>query len=116
MKSVGRAIRKARIDTGDKLYEMAKALEVTPGYLSAVEIGRKPLTESFLMRVLDYLKDKGVCTDEIERLALPQIEEIPMPVADLNEVDRNTVLAFARKFPKWDAEKKRNFSKLLEDC
>ncbi|HHU6304271.1 TPA: helix-turn-helix domain-containing protein [Klebsiella pneumoniae] len=44
----GKAVRKARIDTGYTLLTMAKALGTTPAFLSGLETGTKKIPEKWV--------------------------------------------------------------------
>ncbi len=49
--SVGRFLRKTRIDEGEILRDMAKKLGVSSAFLSAVENGKKKLPEAWLPKL-----------------------------------------------------------------
>ena len=47
----GKAVRKARIDASVTLGDMAEALEVSPPFLSAMETGRKKISEDWVRKI-----------------------------------------------------------------
>lgn len=58
--SFGLLVRALRIVAGTTLYDMAKALSSTPATLSAVECGRKPLTEEMVIDTYVFFTKLGV--------------------------------------------------------
>ena len=56
----GKAIRKARIDVGTSMADMAEYLGVKPSFLSQMEFGKKAVPESFVSRIEDYFAERGV--------------------------------------------------------
>lgn len=56
----GKAVRKARIDVGTSMADMAEYLGVKPSFLSQVEFGRKSVPESFVKRIEDYFARYGL--------------------------------------------------------
>jgi transcriptional regulator with XRE-family HTH domain len=61
----GRELRKVRVDHSMRLYDVAKALGMTPSFISAIEIGRKPIPPY----LIDLLQSKlGLTTSEVQRL------------------------------------------------
>ena len=55
----GLAVRRARLDCDVTLSEMARELKVTPGFLSAMETGRKKISEDWVAKVDDFFKNRG---------------------------------------------------------
>lgn len=55
----GKAVRKARTDCGENLSSMAKSLKTTAGFLSAMETGRKPISNKWVEKVSEFFEQKG---------------------------------------------------------
>jgi transcriptional regulator with XRE-family HTH domain len=96
----GKLIRKARIDRGLLLKDMAEGLGVSSAYLSAVETGKKTVSDDLTRKVASYL---GVSLDspefrEIEDSAQISRGQIALEVRDLSQKHQETALAFARQF------------------
>lgn len=99
----GRFLRKLRIDRGEIMKDMAEKLQVTASFLSAVEIGKKAVPDSWVpilgrqyslvdIRDLQHLAD----------LSKPEFKvEVPRDADDLR---RETALMFARKVGAMDHE------------
>jgi DNA-binding XRE family transcriptional regulator len=58
--SFGMLVRALRIVADTTLYDMAKALSITPATLSAIEFGRKPLTEEMVIDAYVFFTKLGV--------------------------------------------------------
>jgi transcriptional regulator with XRE-family HTH domain len=61
----GRELRKIRVDHSMRLYDVAKALDVTPSFISAIEVGRKPIPEYFVYTLKTKL---GLSEIEVQKL------------------------------------------------
>lgn len=108
---LGVAIRKLRLDKNQtKLKEMANDLEVTSSYLSAVEHGKKAVSDSFIKQIYVYFKSQGMTLKEWKKLAA---DSQPSYKMDLT-TDREIKLAFGRKFDSLSNKQKQAIQKLLE--
>ncbi len=56
----GKLVRKARLDASMTMLEMADEMKVAPSYLSALEVGRKKVPATFVQRVLEFFKSRGI--------------------------------------------------------
>ena len=56
----GKAVRKARIDADETLASMAKQLNTTPSFLSALEMGRKKIPADWVAKIETYFSQRGV--------------------------------------------------------
>lgn len=56
----GKKVRKARIDAGVTMMEMADALGTTPSFLSAMETGRKRVPTDWVAKIERYFALHGV--------------------------------------------------------
>lgn len=105
----GRFLRKLRIDQGELLKDMAEKLNVTPSYLSAVEVGKKAVPGGWISNLGELYKTVDI--PELSRLAeisKPEFRvEVPRGSEDLR---REAVAMFARKVGTMDHE---SLTKLL---
>lgn len=65
----GKAVRKARIDASVTLGDMAEALEVSPPFLSAMETGRKKISEDWVRTIDGYFRVRGIFIEDLETKA-----------------------------------------------
>lgn len=55
----GKVVRKARIDAGTTMVQMADALNVAPSFLSQMETGKRAISPSFVKKAEEYFKSLG---------------------------------------------------------
>ena len=72
--SIGRFLRKLRIDNGEILKDMAEALGVSSAFLSAVENGKKKMPEGWIEKL-----------KSIYSFTAEQVEELQAAVIDTND-------------------------------
>lgn len=94
----GQAVRILRIDKGLRLKEMADALGVTSAFLSAVETGRKNVSEGLVDKIAIFLnlsdKEKQNLFERVEESKT----EARIQLGGLSSEYRQTAVAFARRF------------------
>jgi transcriptional regulator with XRE-family HTH domain len=91
----GIAVRKLRLEKGQRLLDMAHAVGKSVAFLSAIETGRKPIPDGFVALIGQSLDLTG---DEIRKLrvAADQTRK-EVRVDKLSSQDRELVAAFARR-------------------
>lgn len=90
----GKAVRKARIDVGTTMADMADYLGVKPSFLSQIESGRKSIPESFVEKIENYFMQHGLS------IKLGQLADVANEKVSLTNVApemRFLVSGFARK-------------------
>jgi DNA-binding XRE family transcriptional regulator len=105
----GKAVRKARLDANETLSTMADALSVSPAFLSALETGRKNISEEWIVKIADYFLEKGI---KIEKLAeYADVSNQSVSIANCNPQQQMLIAGFARS--SFDAVTLAKFAKLL---
>ena len=56
--ALGKFLRKIRVDNDERLYDMAKRVEVSSAFLSGVENGRKKASSSLIEKIISEYKLK----------------------------------------------------------
>lgn len=92
----GKLVRKARIDADITMLDMAEALDVSSAYLSALEVGRKRVSQDFLTKVINYLKGKVPSLDSDRLRDAVAISNNSIPVEGLSVDHQFLVAGFAR--------------------
>ncbi|MNL53324.1 Helix-turn-helix domain protein [compost metagenome] len=105
----GKAIRKARIDTGETLGSMADAVGVTPSFLSSIETGRKKVPEGLVTQVAAFFARHGVKIKQLPELAAVANKSVPLD--GLSPQHQMLVAGFARS--SLDAETLEKMAALL---
>lgn len=106
---LGKAIRKARIDTGETLGSMADELNVTAAFLSGVETGRKKVPNDLVANIRNFFSDKGVIIPNITELAAVANKSVSLEGLSLKH--QMLIAGFARST--MDAETIEKMAKLL---
>lgn len=96
----GKVLRKARIDKGLLLKEMAEVCGISSAFLSSVETGKKPIPSGLMEKAADFLGfDQGSREwAELKDAEVLSRGEVSLPTRGLSERHQETVLAFARHF------------------
>ncbi|MFY1933559.1 helix-turn-helix domain-containing protein [Achromobacter xylosoxidans] len=105
----GKAVRKARIDTGQTLLSMAMALETSASFLSAMETGRKKIAEQWVAKIDQFFRDQGRPVARLEELAAVANEVVPLDGLPLQQ--QMLVAGFAKS--NFSAEELQQFADLL---
>ena len=91
----GIAVRKLRLDKGMRLLDLARRIKRTPAFVSAVETGRKPIPDGYVVMVSRAMELSAPDIRELRRAADRTKKEVT--VEKLPEDQRELVAAFARK-------------------
>lgn len=115
----GKAVRKLRIELGVKLKDMADALEMKSAYLSAVETGRKRITEKVFEQSIDYFEKSDNPKVKGARALLAKLVDQSQPecvieLTSKEDRDRELVVAFARKFSDLSDDQKKKLESVLD--
>lgn len=111
--SLGKFLRKLRIDRGEILKDMAEKLEVTASFLSAVENGKKRMPSVWNGKICDlYGLDDRQKTEFTKAIAETE-EAIEMSFEDANIGQRELAVSFARKFTDIDDVQAEAIRKIL---
>lgn len=112
----GEAVREIRKSKGILLIDMARIAEVTPGFLSLVETGKKPIPDRLIPAIATRLE----LTKAAEKKLLDAAElsardyRIHMETG-ANILDRRIAHAMQTGLAKMSPEKKARILKLLEE-
>lgn len=92
----GKAIRRARFDTGHTQMSMAAQLGTSPSYLSAMENGAKVITTNWLQRIERFFAKQGLYDLNLPKLAA--ISNPSLPLDGLPTCQRMLVVELALYF------------------
>lgn len=119
MTPFGKEIRKIRIDADITMSDMAAAIEKTPAYLSAVELGDKPLSDALVqdiikyLRTLPYFREHRLDADFLLRLA--DRTRRTVDVQHLEDSEKEAVAGFARRLPGMSEQKRAALTRKVEE-
>lgn len=111
----GKICRKIRIDNNELLADMAKKLNVTASFLSAVENGRKSAPKEWLNAITESYELKKREQEELSRAIDNSVTQVKISLQDKENKDKDLVLAFARQFDNLKSEDKEKIFKILSN-
>lgn len=102
----GKLLRKIRIDQGMLLKGMAEGVGVSAAFLSAVETGKKVVSDDLVERIAKFLSYAPGSADfnKLQDAAVISRGEISMSTRDLDDKQQETALAFARNLESLQAK------------
>jgi transcriptional regulator with XRE-family HTH domain len=113
--SIGRFLRKLRIDRDEILMDMAAKLEVTPAYLSAIENGKRVFPEKWKTPIIRLYSLNEEQQKEFNQAILESIEIFELNVEKANKPKRKLAYTFARRFKDLDEDTVNAIKDLLGD-
>ncbi|MDU4728007.1 MULTISPECIES: helix-turn-helix domain-containing protein [Clostridium] len=113
LSSFGKFTRKLRIERSQLLKEMAELLNVTTSYLSAVEMGKRNVPESWREIIIANYKLDNNEVQAMDEAIYNSQRTLKLNLNSYDEDDKNLILSFARKFDELEVEEKDNLRRLL---
>lgn len=113
--SLGKFLRKLRIDRGEYLKDMADKLDVTVSFLSAVENGNKRMPSAWNSRICKLYKLDNGQIEEFTKAIAESEKKLEMNLAEANDQNRFLAISFARKFTDFDDRKVEQLIRLLRE-
>ena len=107
----GKHLRMYRIQNGLILKEMAEALDIPSSYLSAMEMGRKPVSNDFLNKLFSKYKFDMEEQQKIRIAAAKCADQYKVSTKNVDAPHKELAYSFARKFEELDSE---TVTKILE--
>jgi transcriptional regulator with XRE-family HTH domain len=111
---LGKELKKLRIDLGMNLMSMAKAMDISSAFLSAIETGRKRAPENFLDTLTSRFPAIQAERNKYEVLINQARKEVRMPLEDATYEDAMLATALARRFSSLSAEDKERILSLVK--
>lgn len=113
--SIGRFLRKLRIDRGEILKNMADKLDVSVSFLSAVENGKKKMPTAWNKKICDLYHLDEEQRDAFTTAIADTESSIEMSLNDVTMGRRELAVSFARKFSEIDEMQIEEIKKILQD-
>lgn len=82
---LGRYLFALRVAEYESQKEMAKKLGVTASYLSAIEMGKKPLTPNMFQKISEEYNIEGERYAEFEKLVSLSNDTLSIPIATISD-------------------------------
>lgn len=106
----GKVIRKARLDAGENISTMAKSLNVSAGYLSGLENGRKKISDEWVSKIKAYFSAFKIKLENLDELAALSNKEVQ--IDGLSHQHQMLAVSFAKS--KLTKKELDEFATLLE--
>lgn len=104
----GLLLRELRFKNGMRLFDMAKRLDISSSYLSAVELGKKKITNELVENLKLLFNEDKETQDRIDITAAKTKKEVSFNLENANDLDQSLILSFARKYKEMNDEEKEN--------
>ena len=108
---VGRFLRKLRIDCNEVLYDMAKRMGCTSAFISALELGRRPVPASFQQNLVAEYHFTEAQKAEFQQAIEQSAKSVTLDMGELSPKNRDLALVFARRLKTME---EKEAEKLLE--
>lgn len=104
MNSIGKFLKKLRIEHGELLFDMAQRLHVSSAFLSAVENDKRSAPPSWIDTLTAEYDLTPIQQNELTEAVNESIKQIRLDVGHVKANKRNCALAFARNFDSFSDE------------
>lgn len=111
--SVGRLLRKLRIDNGEILKTMADKLGVSSAFLSAVENGKKKMPKSWYEKIESIYSFSDDDKDALRQAVAESSDTVELIIKNASTANKNLAISFARQFDSLDDETSRKINAIL---
>ena len=112
---IATCLRGLRLERKETLRQMAKNLNVTPAFLSAVENGKKKFSGNLCTALSSYYKLSLNQLKEIQDAALESADTIKLDISKSSISNKNLAISFARSFNDLDEERSAEILKILSE-
>ncbi|WP_346696690.1 helix-turn-helix domain-containing protein [Thermophilibacter mediterraneus] len=111
--SLGRYLRKMRIDRGELLKDMADRLGMSSAMLSSVENGKRNPTPDFASRVAEAYGLRAAEKNELLGLVAENSDSVSIGLRGMAPTDQRLAFSFARRFANLSEEDKARIKEVL---
>lgn len=111
----GEIVRKLRLEHKCRLKDMADAFDVSPSYISAVETGKKNVSDRYIEKVSSFF---NLDMEEVKKLKEAVEEDKSSLEVDLTGIEndrKHLAFAFARKLESLSGAQMKEMKKMLDD-
>ena len=113
--SVGKFLRRLRIDKGEILRTMAQTLGVSSAFLSAVENGKKKLPDAWLPKLQASYNLSSEQMEELKQAIIESRDTVELDMRNTSEDNRRLAVSFARRFDSLDEETSKKLFSILNN-
>ncbi|UTC67287.1 MULTISPECIES: helix-turn-helix domain-containing protein [unclassified Treponema] len=112
----GKALRKLRVEHELTLKALSEKLdwELSPAYLSAIEIGKRAIPHDLSDKVKEKLGLSDAEYNELKEAEYKSASELKLNFNEMEEYQAETALVFARLLKNFDTEKCKKLQSMMQ--
>lgn len=111
--SLGKELRKLRIDRSEVLRDMAEKLSISPAYLSSIENGKRRASEELIEKLESLYSLNSAEKKNLRESWEKSFDEVTITLKNSTGMRRDLGLVFARKFDRLSDTDVQNLMKIL---
>lgn len=111
--SLGKFLRKLRIDKSEILRTMAQTLGVSSAFLSAVENGKKKMPDTWFSKLQENYNLSSKQMEELKQAVIESGDTVELNIRNASEENRRLAVSFARRFDSLDEETSKKLFSIL---
>lgn len=111
--SLGKRLRKIRIDNDEITLNMAEKLGISISYLSAIEHGKRNIPNDFIQKLFDKYQLSEEMKTLIQKDVVDYSGEMKLIISQMNEQQQELSLLYARKINELNDEQIKKMRRFL---
>ena len=111
--SLGKRLRKIRIDNDEITLDMAKKLGISISYLSAIEHGKRNIPDTFIQKLFENYNLNEKMKILIQKDIISYSGEMKLIMNQMNRQQQELSLLYARKISELDDEQIKRMRRFL---
>lgn len=111
--SLGKRLRKIRIDNDEITLNMAEKLGISISYLSAIEHGKRNIPNDFIQKLFDKYQLSEEMKTLIQKDVVDYSGEMKLIMSQMNEQQQELSLLYARKINELNDEQIKKMRRFL---
>ena len=111
--SLGKRLRKIRIDNDEITLNMAEKLGISISYLSAIEHGKRNIPNDFIQKLFDKYQLSEEMKTLIQKDVVDYSGEMKLIMSQMNEQQQELSLLYARKINKLNDKQIKKMRRFL---
>lgn len=112
---LGKFNRVRRIKRDESITDMAQGMGVSTSFLSAIETGRKKISDNHIEKMVEYFGLNEKDAAELRRCAEESQPQVKISLTGMPSEKRNLTMRFARNIGDFDEEAVNKFKQYLEE-
>lgn len=115
MTEIGKFLKKLRVENEEVLLNMAQKLDVTPSFLSAVELGKKKMPYEWNLKIRSAYSLTPKQEDELDEAISQSEKAVILDFEEASPVAKKLAVSFARSFSDFSDEQLEALKKLMNN-